>query len=225
VGDLFCDGTAGLCLPTSQGSRSGICLPYCEFDSATVTTPCTGGNKCSIAYVASDGGGKTLGIGYCEAACQADADCKGTVGQKCQIEVGQCVSADKYVTYPNAYGTGCSATALDDAGAPVNPCNCNVVGGTGANKDKGVCTRQCVTGAPGNTACNAAVAGWACTAKLLKVDATTSKAEFSGQPDGVYGQCALPCVDDTTCAPLATATGAPMRCKDFAGGKFCETSD
>lgn len=218
VGDLLCDGNAGLCLPTTAGSKSGICLALCEFDSTTVTGKCEGGNKCSIAYGAADKDGKSLGLGYCEASCQADADCKGTAGQKCQVETGICLNADKLVTFAKAYGAGCNGAAT----AP--ECNCNAVGGTGADKDKGVCTRQCITGAAGDAACGTAVAGWTCTAKLPKTD-SMGKAQFTAQPDDIRGQCALPCLDDATCTALQTATGAPMKCKEFSNGKFCETSD
>lgn len=217
VGDLLCDGNAGLCLPTSGGT-TGVCLPYCDFDSTAVTSKCEGGNKCAIAYSASDKDGKAVAIGYCEASCQADTDCKGTAGQKCQIETGLCVNADKLVTYAKAVGAGC------DGSKDPEECNCNAVGGTGANKDKGVCTRACITGAAGDAACNTALAGWKCTANLPAKD-DTGKAQFSAQPDDIRGRCALPCVDDTTCAPLSTSSGAPMKCKEFAGGKFCETTD
>lgn len=217
VGDLLCDGTAGLCLPTSGGTK-GVCLPLCDFDSTTVTTKCQGGNKCAIAYGASDKDGKSIGIGYCEASCQADTDCKGTAGQKCQVESGLCVNPDKYVTYAKAVGDGC------DGSKDPAECNCNAVGGTGASKDKGVCTRACITGAAGDAACGAALAGWKCTAKLPKTD-SAGKAQFTGQPDDLRGQCALPCTDDTTCAALQTSSGAPIKCKEFSSGKFCETTD
>lgn len=219
VGDLLCDGNAGLCL-VSGGSESGVCLPYCDFDSAAVTSTCEGGNKCAIAYSVTDTGGKAVAIGYCEATCLADADCKGTAGQKCQSETGLCVNADKFVaTYAKSYGEGCdvSKTTPPD-------CNCNPVGGAGANKDLGVCTRSCITGAAGDAACEAAVAGWKCTAKLPTKDAA-GKPLFGAQPDDVRGQCALPCVDDTTCAPLQTSTGATMKCKEYGSGKFCETTE
>jgi hypothetical protein len=218
VGDLLCDGNAGLCVTASGGSK-GVCLPYCDFDSTTISSACEGGNTCAIAYSAADKDGKAIAIGYCEASCQADADCKGTAGQKCQIESGLCVNADKYVAFAKAVGEGCDASKT----APAD-CNCNPVGGTGADKDKGVCTRACITGAAGDAACGAAIAGWTCTAKLPAKDAM-DKTQFTAQPGGVRGQCALPCVDDTTCAPLQGSTGAPMKCKAYANGKFCETTD
>jgi hypothetical protein len=218
VADLLCDGEAGLCLPTSATGNTGICLPLCEFDSTKVVTPCQGGNKCAIAYSATNTKNEVSAIGTCGGACQADADCKGTAGQICQVETGLCVNADtpKFV---KAYGEGCDGSKS----APAD-CNCNAVGGTTANKDKGVCTRACVTGAAGDTACNAAVAGWKCTARLPVVD-SNNKPAFTAQPNDIRGQCALPCTDDVICQPLQTSTGAPMKCKDFAGGKFCETAE
>jgi hypothetical protein len=221
VGDLLCDGNAGLCLPTSAGSKAGICVPFCDFDSTKVTTVCLGNNKCNLAYSATKTDMTVGGIGSCLGACQADADCKGTAGQKCQVETGLCYNADKVVVFPKAYGAGC--TVPPNATDP-DECNCNNVGGTGADAAKGVCTRQCITGAAGNTACGAAVTGWTCTARLPVMD-TMGKALFTGQPDDLSGICALPCVDDTTCAPLQTATGAPLKCKEFASGKWCETTD
>ena len=221
VGDLLCDGEVGLCLPLAAGSKSGICLPFCDFSSTAVATACKGNNKCNLAYSATDAKMVVKGIGSCQGACQADADCKGTAGQKCQIELGICLNADKIEVYPKAFAAGC-----DNAKDPAE-CNCNSVGGTGANKDKGICTRQCITGAAGDTACGAAVAGWKCTARLPVVD-TMAKALFTGQPPDIAGVCALPCTVagvDPLCTALATATGAPFQCKAFGGGLFCETSE
>ena len=219
VGDLLCDGNAGLCLPLSANSKNGICVPFCDFNATAVTTKCEGNNKCNLAYSATRTDMTVGGIGSCLGACQADADCKGTANQKCQVETGQCFNADKIVVFAKAYGAGCTVTPA----AVPDECNCNSVGGTSADKDKGICTKTCVTGAAGNTACGVAVTGWTCTARLPVAD-TMAKPLFTGQPDDIAGVCALPCVDDTTCAALATSTGAPMKCKAFGGGKWCETT-
>ncbi len=212
-GDFLCDGQTGVCLPSAVGSRDGICLPACAFDSKSIGDTCQGTNKCRIRYTGTTADKSTLALGSCEGACQADTDCK-SAGQKCQVELGICVVTAKYLTYPVALGAGC-----DGAKTPT-PCVCSTVGGAGADKNKGICTRQCITGAAGNAACAAAVPGWACTAELETKDDKGVPA-FTAQVDDILGNCALPCVDDTTCAPLQTSTTTPMKCVDFAGGKFC----
>lgn len=233
--DLFCDDGAGLCV-TSGTSLSGVCLPACGFDSATVTAKCNGGNKCLFEYYGTTSAMKTVGVGYCEAACVTDGDCKGSSGQKCQTETGFCKDADKLTKFPKIPGEACNATAT------TAECGfCIAVGGTGANKDKGVCTKACITGAAGNAVCGAAgdggatgdggtgdTTGWTCTAQMpLKDD--KGAAAFTGQPDDLKGICAKPCSDvdggSAACADLATATGTPMKCKEFAGGKWCDPGE
>lgn len=231
--DLFCDDGAGLCV-TSGSTLNGVCLPACGFDSASVTSKCNGGNKCLFEYYGTTSEMKVVGVGYCEASCVTDADCKGTAGQKCQTETGTCKNADKITTYPRIPGEACNASASTPE------CFCIPVGGTGVNKDKGVCTKSCITGAGGNAVCGAAgdggatgdggtgdTAGWTCTAQMpLKDD--MGVAAFTGQPDELKGICAKPCLDvdaDVACADLAAATGTPMKCKEFAGGKWCDPAE
>jgi len=231
--DLFCDDGAGLCTVAS-GSTSGVCLPACGFDSASVTSKCNGGNKCLFEYYGTTSAMKVVGVGYCEAACVTDGDCKGTGGQKCQTETGYCKNPDKIEKYAKMPGEGCNGAAATDE------CFCIRVGGAGASKDKGVCTKSCITGAAGNAICGAAgdggatgdggtgdTTGWTCTAQMpLKDD--KGAAAFTGQPDDLKGVCAKPCQDvdgDVACADLATATGTPMKCKEFAGGKWCDPAE
>jgi hypothetical protein len=225
IGDLLCDGEAGLCLP-SGGGKSGTCFPFCAFDSTKVTSACTGGNKCNVAYLGTSSGAATA-IGFCFGACTADADCKGTSGSKCQVEDGLCVNADKYVTFPKTLGQACSRPA---GGGSSTDCNCNVVGkfsdgGTGPDADKGFCTRACVTGAAGDTACGAALAGWKCTGKLpLKDD--KGAALFTAQAPDVSGTCALPCKVDADCASVVTSSSLTglIKCMPYAGGSFCDAT-
>jgi hypothetical protein len=217
VSDVQCDDGAGLCL-VSTGSTKGVCLPYCEYTSTT-GAKCEGGNKCAIRYIGL--GTTPTAIGSCQPACQSDADCKGTAGEKCQVETGYCHDPAKIVKYAKNPGEAC------DGAATTAQCVCNRVGGTGANMNKGICTRACLTGTAGDGVCNTAVAGWKCSAKLPKTD-SMGKAEFTAQPADVLGECALPCATagtDTDCIAALGATGTPVKCKAFAEGNFCETTD
>ena len=228
IADLLCDDQTGLCLPTGGSDTSGICFPFCSYDSTTVTDKCAGGNKCNIAYLGTDTMTmKASAIGFCFGACTADADCKGTAGQKCQAETGLCLNATAYVTYAKVAGQGCTRPA----GTAADECNCNYVGtfadgGASPNPDKGFCTHACITGTAGNTVCNAAAAGWKCTAKLPTVD-DKGAALFSAQPDDVAGTCAFPCAADADCMPIVTSSGLPatqVKCKTFADGKYCDAT-
>ncbi|MEA2751960.1 MAG: hypothetical protein QOI41_6103, partial [Myxococcales bacterium] len=183
---------------------------------------CAGGNKCNIAYLGTDAMMKTAALGFCFGACQADTDCKGTTGNKCQKEDGLCVATP--AVYAKAVGAGCNGAAT------TAECNCNRTGnhadgGVSPDAEKGICTHACVTGAGGNAVCNTALAGWKCTAKLPAVD-SAGKPAFTGQPDDVAGSCAFPCTDDTTCATLAASSGlgALLKCRTFADGKYCDPS-
>ena len=227
IADLLCDDQAGLCLPTGGSDTMGICLPFCSFDSTKIVDPCAGGNKCNIAYLGTDTMTKAASaIGFCFGACQADTDCKGTAGQKCQVEDGLCVT--KPLTY-TATGTACTRPA---AMAP-STCNCNFVGnhadgGVSADADKGFCTHSCITGTAGDAVCGTASAGWKCTAKLPTVD-TMGAALFSAQPADVSGTCALPCDTvgiDAKCTAVGTTAGIPtlVKCKQYADGKYCDAT-
>jgi hypothetical protein len=227
IGDLLCDGNAGLCLPTGGSNTKGICLPFCSFDSTMVVDKCAGGNKCNIAYLGTDMmTKKASAIGFCFGACTADTDCKGTTGQKCQTEDGLCVNADKFVATYTAAGTACTRPA----GTAANTCNCNFVGnhadgGISASADKGYCTHSCITGAAGDAVCNTAKATWKCTAKLPLVDSMNA-ALFTAQPADVGGTCAQPCTADADCTALGTAAGIPglVKCKAYADGKYCDAT-
>jgi hypothetical protein len=228
IGDLLCDGNAGLCLPTGGSNTKGICLPLCTFDSMAVVDKCAGGNKCNIAYLGTDTmTKKASAIGFCFGACTADTDCKGTTGQKCQTEDGLCVNADKHVATYTASGTACTRSSAMGA---VATCNCNTVGnhadgGVSADADKGFCTHSCVTGAGGDAVCNTAKAGWKCTAKLPTVDSMNAPL-FTAQPADVSGTCAQTCTADADCNTLATAALIPglVKCKTYADGKYCDAT-
>jgi hypothetical protein len=224
VADLMCDGETGLCLGSST---SGLCVPACSYDSTTVDVPCAGGNKCAPGYTlekTEDGTGAILG--YCWGACTADADCKGSAGQKCQKETGSCVKEANLLTFAKAVGEGCNSAATPD------DCNCSAVGGTGADKSKGFCTHSCITGTAGDAACGSVKAGWKCTVGLYRKD-DDGKDIFTGQPDDVLGVCAQPCTTDTDCAGLKTAAGlngsaagaGTVVCTEFSNGKFCNATE
>ena len=224
IGDLLCDDQAGLCLPTGGSQTMGICLPFCSFDSMAVVDKCAGGNKCNIAYLGTDTmTKKASAIGFCFGACTADTDCKGTAGEKCQVEDGLCVKTP--LTY-TAVGTACTRGA---SGTPAT-CNCNTVGnftdgGVSPNADKGFCSHSCITGTAGDAVCNTAKAAWKCTAKLPAVDSMNAPL-FSAQPADVGGSCALPCTADADCTALATAANLTglVKCKTYADGKYCDAT-
>jgi hypothetical protein len=225
VAELLCDGETGVCVPSGN---AGICFAVCQYDSEGIQVACKGSNKCSPAYNLTKGGtppasGSGAILGICLGGCSADADCKGTAGQKCQVETGLCLNADKHIAYAKAVGEGCDNSATPDE------CSCASVR-EGVDKDKGYCTHACVTGAAGDAVCNTAKAGWKCTAGLPAKD-KDGKVVFSNQPEGVQGSCAQPCTDDDACAALATASGVTggttkgngkVVCAEFANGKFCD---
>ncbi|AKV00950.1 hypothetical protein AKJ09_07613 [Labilithrix luteola] len=215
----FCDDGPGFCLPNS--ASTGICLPLCVYGSDKIEDPgCAGGNKCQAYYIGSDSSG-TVAVGFCSWACQADTDCKGTPGQKCQKETGMCLTAP--TAYTKKLGDSCADPSTS---TPSTECECNTVGGTSADKLKGVCSHQCITGAAGDAVCAAAgtdTAGWKCTTKLPTKD-SKGNAAFTKQIDNVAGTCALPCKVAADCTALSTSLGlsTPMTCEEFAGGSFCQ---
>lgn len=216
IDDITCDDQKGLCVPTGAGA-SGVCFPFCTFDSTAVQAKCQGGNKCSGAYI-SNGQSGALGLGFCAPSCTADADCKGTAGQKCQVETGECLTAANHVDMTGKFAKACDPTATTAA------CACAP---SAADTKKGLCGSSCVTGTAGNTAC--ATAGgnenWKCTAHLqasYKGNGGSTIAGYTGQPDDIVGSCALACPNgDEDCAGLSTEAGTPMTCQEFVGGSFC----
>jgi hypothetical protein len=218
--DILCDGdrqgAPGVCDAPAPGTE-GACLPLCELSATKIETECQGSNKCASAYFGTTNTGEVFSLGTCVGACKVDGDCKGTPGSKCQVETGLCVNAASFVTYAKTPGEAC------DAAASFAECNCLAVGGTGASKDRGYCSRFCLTGAAGNTLCDAAVAGWKCSAALPTVF-TDGKPAFSGQPDGVVGACMRPCTIDADCDALAATIGGGVMvtCEATAGFKTCK---
>ncbi len=224
---LYCDGQVGLCVG-SPGAQ-GVCLGLCRFDSYRITHPCAGNNRCTTEYGFISR--PSYGIGYCGPGCSVDEDCKGTSGQKCEKDTGACVTT---LPEPNTKGPG-TACKKPASSSEKAECLCSVVGGTGATKDNGFCTRRCTTvaafdepdagaeeldgAAPVPDACDAWLKGWRCTAGLE----TTATANgtvytfFTGQPPGITGECRRPCSTTEDCADLAAATGANVECKEFAG--------
>jgi len=236
IAEYSCDGNAGICFG-SPGAQ-GLCLGKCKFDSAAITEPCAGNNRCTLLLQAVSS--PSYGIGYCGPGCSADEDCKGTSGQKCNKDTGACVTT---LPEPNTKGPGeaCKNPASSDEKAE---CQCSVVGGTGPTKDLGFCTRKCTTvaafddpdagaegvdaSAPVPDACDAWLKGWRCTAALpttATVNGTVYK-HFTGQPRGITGECRRPCSTTEDCADLAAATGANVECREYAGpggkpARFC----
>lgn len=218
IEDVLCDEQTGVCLQID--AATGVCLPACIFneDGFEEGATCAGKNKCNAAYILTAQDGTHSSLGFCFGGCTADADCEGTAGQKCQVEDALCVNPDAYVTY-KAVGEAC--TDDGDATTPAE-CNCGtVLDDKSPDADSGFCTSACVTGAAGDAYCGTAKAGWTCTAKLSAKD-DKGAALFGKQPDGILGQCALPCTADTDCTGAGLTAGATaMTCQEFAGGKFC----
>lgn len=214
--DILCDGKAGLCLPSAAGSASGTCLPLCIYTSTQISQACKGSNKCQKAYNAQAGGGAAAAIGFCSGACSEDADCKGTPGQKCQAETGQCVNAASYVPSTKKVGESCSSNTTD--------CSCD----TNTDATKGYCGHTCTTGASGNATCAKAAGdddNWKCTARLPTTMTSGGKSTpgFTAQPDNVLGGCALACPNgDSDCAALSASTGVTLGCTEYADGKYCQ---
>jgi hypothetical protein len=219
--DILCDGddqgAPGICSASNPGEM-GVCFPSCEFNSSTIATNCQGANKCTPSYFGTSQQGEVFSLGICLGNCTQDLDCKGTPGSKCQKELGLCTTSSKYVTYTKVTGQACNGTSPTD-------CNCNTVGGTGVNANRGYCSHTCLTGSAGDAVCNSKVAGWRCSAGLPSVF-TDGKPAFNAQPAGILGSCAKPCVSDGDCTALAatvntgggTAVGV---CEATAGGKIC----
>lgn len=220
--DILCDGdtpetSTGVCNAGAPGS-TGVCLPSCEFDSLGITSPCFGGNKCAAAYFGTEQNGDVYSLGICLGACMQDSDCHGSVGTKCQREIGLCVSAANYVTYTKTVGQGCNGAAVPEE------CSCNTVGGIGPNANRGTCGHTCVTGPAGDALCNSKAAGWICSASLPTQ--LSGSPGFTGQPAGILGGCAKPCNVDADCATLAAAANVgggttTGKCEMAAGGKIC----
>ncbi|AKV04779.1 hypothetical protein AKJ09_11442 [Labilithrix luteola] len=213
VTDLLCDGEAGYCYTRGGG---GVCLPYCQFDSTSITTACQGNNKCVFdnGYVDKTRG--AIGIGFCYGMCTTDADCKGT-GQACQVSSGECVAASNVVAPTKKPGDPCTApaTATDP-----RECACNAIGGSGPDKAKGICRAPCATGAEGDATCGVTTTNghaWKCTALLPAENGGTKL--FTGEPAGLRGSCAQPCDTDTDCTFAVGSVSE--KCLAAAGGKFC----
>jgi hypothetical protein len=219
IADILCDGdetsAAGICNAPAPNA-SGVCLPFCQFGATAVSAKCQGQNQCAPQFFATTQAGEVISIGACLGACSVDADCKGSPGAKCQSEIGLCVKPEKYLAFAKVAGDACDGSGATDV------CNCNTVGGTGANKDRGYCTLSCVTGAAGDAECGTAVNGWKCSAELPTKFADGTAA-FTGQPDGVLGRCARPCTADADCTALGTTIGGgvTVKCEETAGFKIC----
>ena len=218
--DILCDGNSaatspGVCLADNPGD-TGPCLPACEFGSSQIDTKCAGTNQCGSSYFGTAADGTAFALGICLGACRSDADCKGSSG--CQVETGLCVTNP--IAYTKKTGQGCNGAAAPDE------CNCNTVGGSGANRDRGYCTHHCLTGSCGDDLCDALVKGWRCSAGLPTKFAD-GKPGFTGQPANILGTCALPCASDADCAPLSTTIGGgvTLKCEATAGFKICVASN
>lgn len=220
INTYFCDGNAGVCFDFGVE----VCVGGCQFTADAITTDCQGANnKCQPYLFGNDPTTKApMILGACIGACTQDSDCKGTPGQKCQKEQGVCLDATLWSDYTGSVqGTACTKNA--DAAA--DTCLCATLGGSGANKDKGYCYSQCVTGATGQCGPN-----WTCSSHIpttLELDDGGIEPWMTKVPTGVIGSCSFPCTTVADCngdgKPFeGMAEGTEVACSEYADGKFCD---
>lgn len=207
----FCDGpdastSPGVCL---QGATAGegVCLPQCNFKpDGSAVTGCVGKDACFVDGFAQNpsNANAAIGIGYCFAGCDSDADC-GT-GQHCQTDDGTCVAT---LATDAAVGTAC--TVANGTSTPT--CNCISSTQTG----KGYCAQFCHTG---GTECGA---GEICDAELpleLTTSADASIPGWTAANPGLGGFCSPTCtVDGGTAADGGNGCPPNATCLpgDFGG--------
>ncbi|HLK35392.1 MAG TPA: hypothetical protein VKU41_01485 [Polyangiaceae bacterium] len=182
----FCDGpdmptSPGVCLPTDSTGTTGVCLPQCQFPlDGSPTTGCQGKDVCNFAAVLLDttSGQPTMGVGFCQGGCTADADCP--TGSHCQTNEGVCVSSVKNPT--KKLGQACSQTDATN-----RACNCLF----GADSPTaGYCTQFCTIG---GAACPA---GYICdTGEPLTLTDPSGNpiAGFPKETMGLAGTCNAIC--------------------------------
>jgi hypothetical protein len=196
----FCDGpdlptSPGVCIVADPATGQGECKPKC-FAPAGGGPPnpaCIGKDACfRLAFVMLAVNGPVTAVGFCDAACGADADCPAP--SKCQKDTGTCVNAT--MTPSQGLGGACS---LND---PVGTCNCFINSRTGI----GYCSQNCVVGDPSRSC----PAGYVCDAGLpmTLIDSTTDASiqGFAAQNQGLGGFCLQVCsLNDAGTAPVDAA--------------------
>jgi hypothetical protein len=196
----YCDGpddpsSPGVCVPVGT-MGGGQCFPRCTYDT-TGDAPkgCQGKDTCfAMSFV----GSSAAGIGYCWGGCASDGDCPS--GQKCQTDLGTCVSG----VIPRTKSIG---QACNQADANGGACDC-LYGGTA---EAGYCTSYCVVG--GDATCPG---GFVCGADELRVDG------YSSQNPGMAGRCHVECSASDGGASDAGGCPTNSTCSDiYAAGPYC----
>ena len=113
-----CDADAGICLTSST---SGVCLPFCQFDStgAKYTGNCPGKDACNPYGFGKDANMLPFGVGYCFGGCLKNADCTAA-GETCDVFDGLCKATATIVAPTKIVGAACTG-ATDTACKPRPP--------------------------------------------------------------------------------------------------------
>jgi hypothetical protein len=196
----FCDGpddpsSPGMCLPNSFSNpqiNDGTCVPYCTLPmDGSKPVGCQGHNRCVpytwVLTTGADGGQSVTGYGFCQGACEVDADCTdlGT-GWVCQTDIGFCTQTKVSRTkMPGEGCTGGTATTSDNA---TGACYCV----SNNTTNLGYCSNSCIV--DGTVAC---AAGYTCdsfapSGPLTFGDAGMAPA-LTKQNTGAAGTCFATC--------------------------------
>jgi hypothetical protein len=178
----FCDGpddpsSPGLCVPNASGT--GICLPSCTFNfDGSAPTGCMGADRCSPFAQNQDvnTGAVTGGLGFCQSACETNADCSGLgTGWSCQTDLGFCTQHLKART--KMPGDACTSGT--------SACNCL----SDPTTNTGFCTTACVVG----SSTPECPSGWGCENNETNVlmDGTPVTVENVNTSGACYPLCTL----------------------------------
>jgi hypothetical protein len=203
----FCDGpdaptSPGMCLPNNFANPmpgQGTCYPFCTLPAdGSAPVGCAGNNRCvPFTWVLStpvDGGAGTVtGYGFCQGACEKDADCTGLgAGWVCQTDIGFCTKAK--VARTKTPGTGCTAGTATTSDNATGACYCIA----NSTTNLGYCSDSCIVGGlPCGSGSDAGANGYVCdsfipSGPLTFGDAGTSPA-LTKQNTGLAGTCLNPC--------------------------------
>jgi hypothetical protein len=211
----FCDGpddptAPGICLafnPSAPVAGQGVCYPKCTFGTdGAAATGCVGASACGlINYLLDPTTNAVQGVGFCQSACQNDADCHplGTT-YACQSDLGDCTI--KTVARTKHPGDACTtAGTVNDQ--TTGACFCD----TGAVMS-GFCSSVCTVG--GNPC---PLPGWVCdTGEPTILDFGPGAMTFpplTTQTKGMLGTCTPACTpaDAGATAPSdGGADGGPL---------------
>ncbi len=217
IADLLCDDGAGYCY-AAQGQSSGTCLPFCAFTSTEVISGCEGNNKCAIDNAVHGYVGRRQrrdGDRYLLRRGTMDADRKRAPARSVTRRRHLCPRRELRRA-DEAAGRSLHPAGDVDGGLE---CNCDAIGGTGADKLKGSAATAArrVPRATRSVARRPRTASVKCTAGLpTELDGAQW---FNNQPTEILGTRAQPCDTDDDCTFTVGAAGET--CTTVGGGKFC----